>query len=166
MPNDREQIFRGHIINVVRLDRHWEIVEHPDAVAILVRDGSRILGVRQTRPAIGLQTWELPAGLIDPGETPQQAARRELAEEANLEGDLRLLARSFSSPGFTDECVYLFEATGVAFAAGTPDPGESLSVEWRDVAELWAEMLAGELATSTTTLLGLHVAQGDLAPQP
>lgn len=165
MSNDREQIFQGHIINVVRLDGHWEVVEHPDAVAILVRDGRRVLGVRQTRPAIDGETWELPAGLIDPGETPQQAARRELAEEANLEGDLRLIARSFSSPGFTDECVYLFEANSVSYVAGTPDPGETLTVEWRDVGELWAEMLTGDLATSTTTLLGLRVLQGELARQ-
>lgn len=156
MSDDREAIFQGHIIDVVRLERKWEVVRHPPAVAVLVRDGGRVLGVRQRRHAVDADTWELPAGLIEEGEAPVEAARRELAEETNLTGRFVPLARSYSSPGFTDELVYLYEALDVRFADGTPDADEELELEWREVRELWSDMLNGDLLTSTVTLLGLH----------
>ncbi len=164
MTHEREEIFQGHIINLVKLDRHWEVVEHPGSVAILVADGPRVLGVRQRRPALDLVTWELPAGLIDPGETPLVAAERELAEEANLRGRLELVTMSYTSPGFSDEHVHLYEAHDVSFAAGALDDSEELEVEWCDAAELWAQVRAGTLASSTVTLLGIRHALTRLEP--
>ena len=81
----RNEVFRGKIITVAVLDERWEVVEHPDAVAVLVQRGPSVLGVLQQRPAVGAVTWELPAGLIDPGESPEQALERELSEELGIE---------------------------------------------------------------------------------
>ncbi|MEJ2287299.1 MAG: NUDIX hydrolase [Deinococcales bacterium] len=162
----RREVFRGRIVTVAVLDDHWEVVEHPDAVAVLVQRGRSVLGVVQDRPAVGERTWELPAGLIDPGETPEQAAARELAEETQLGGRLSLISRLYASPGFSDECVHLFEAHDVRSVAGTPDEGEELSIEWRDALELWNAVRAGDLSTSGVTLLGLRHVLARLGVQP
>ena len=99
----RDVIYEGNILTLLTLDDRWEVVEHAEAVAVLALRGASILGVTQHRPAIGKPTWEVPAGLVDPGETPLQAAKRELAEETQLTGELSLLTQLYSSPGFTDE---------------------------------------------------------------
>jgi 8-oxo-dGTP pyrophosphatase MutT (NUDIX family) len=159
-PESVREIFRGRIVDLVVLDERWEVVRHADAVAVLaIDDAGRVLGVRQLRPAVGAETWELPAGLIDPGETPLQAAERELAEEAQLAGTLRPLARGYVSPGFTDECVHLFEARDLRSASGRLDPGEELRLEWLDLDAAWAAGASGALATSMVTLLGLRHAR-------
>ncbi|MDF1523684.1 MAG: NUDIX hydrolase [Trueperaceae bacterium] len=159
------RIFQGRILDLVVLDDRWEVVRHADAVAVLARDATgRVLGVVQRRPAVAADTWELPAGLIDAGEGPVAAAARELAEEANLAGDLTLIAQAFVSPGFTDERVHLFEARALRPAAGALDDGEELTVAWRDPGEAWAAALRGELTTSMVTLLGLrHALAADAA---
>ncbi len=156
-------VYEGRIVDLVLLPNGYEVVRHASAVAVLARDADgRVLGVVQRRPAIDAHTWELPAGLIDPGETPLDAAARELAEEANLAGDLRLVNAAFVSPGFTDERVHLFEATALRPAAGSLDPDEELEVVWRHPAEVWAEAARGEVQTSMVTLLGLrHVLPGE-----
>lgn len=150
-------VFRGRIVELVVLDERWEVVRHADAVAVLAVDArGRVLGVRQRRPAVDAVTWELPAGLIDPGEAPAEAAARELAEEAQLAGTLRPLAVGYVSPGFTDERVHLFEATDLRSAAGRPDDGEELALAWLGLDEAWDRAARGELVTSMVTLLGLR----------
>ena len=144
-----------------RLGGRFEVVRHASAVAVLAQRDGRVLGVRQERPAIGRATWEMPAGLIDPGEAPATAAERELREEAQLTGSLRPVSRMFVSPGFTDEEVHLFEATDLRPAAGVPDEDEELHVDWRDPLDVWRDVAAGRLATSAVTVVGLrHVLAG------
>lgn len=90
-----------------------DVVRHPGAVAVVaVVDGAVAL-IRQYRAAVDADVLEIPAGKLDVvGEDPEEAARRELAEEAGLvPGDLRLLADFWSAPGFTDERMRLYLAT-------------------------------------------------------
>ncbi|HET8986252.1 MAG TPA: NUDIX hydrolase [Trueperaceae bacterium] len=153
----RTEIYKGRIVTLVTLDDHWEVVEHADAVAILVADGRRILGVWQHRPAVGHRTWEIPAGLIDPGEEPRDAAARELAEEVQLAGHLSLVTTLYASPGFTDERVYLYEATGTRPELGLErDESEDLGLEWRDALDVWRALAGGEEVTSGVTALALR----------
>lgn len=158
MADARERaVFRGHVVDLVVLDERWEVVRHAPAVAVLARDErGHVLGVVQRRPAVDARTWELPAGLIEPGESAQAAATRELAEEANVSGTLTLLAAAYVSPGFTDELVHLFEARGLRPAAGVLDDGEELEVEWRAPQDVWDDAASGALATSMVTLLGIR----------
>jgi 8-oxo-dGTP pyrophosphatase MutT (NUDIX family) len=159
-PGSVRPVFRGRIVDLVVIDERWEVVRHADAVAVLaVDDAGRVLGVRQRRPAVDAVTWELPAGLIDPGEAPLEAAARELAEEAQLAGTLRPLAVGYVSPGFTDERVHLFEASDLRPADGRLDPGEELHLEWLDLEDAWRSAASGELVTSMVTLLGLRHAR-------
>ncbi len=154
----RELIFEGRILRLELEDGRWEIVRHADAVAVLARDeDGRVLGVWQQRPAIGTRTWELPAGLIDDGETPAQAAARELAEETRLAGTLTPLTRFYASPGFCDELIHLFVADALRPEHGaSPDEGEVVEIEWRDPTSAWRDIASGTLATSGVTVLGLH----------
>ena len=90
-----------------------EYVRHPGAVTVLALDGrDRVLMIRQYRHAVGMELWELPAGLLDvDGESPLAAARRELAEEADLvAARWDVLAEWFNSPGGMDEAVRLYLA--------------------------------------------------------
>src|SRR5690625_2758908 len=121
-----EVLFEGRLITVGRMPGGWEMVRKAPAVCVLaVRDG-RVLGVEQPRPVIGSGTWELPAGIIDPGETPEQTALRELAEETQLTGELQFLTSFYSSPGFTDEHTTLFGVTDIRPAEGVPDDSEQI----------------------------------------
>lgn len=158
-------IWSGKVVRLEVLDGRYEVARHAPAVAVLaVRDG-RVLGVRQSRPAIGRDTWELPAGLVDPGESPLDAAHRELSEEAQLGGTLTPITRFYVSPGFTDELVHLYQATDLHPAPGTPDADEHVTVEWVDPRDTWLAIRDGRLASSGVTVLGLLVAMtgGDLA---
>ena len=93
-----------------------ELLHHPGAVTVLALDDEdRALMIRQYRHPVRMDLWELPAGLLDvPGEDPLHAARRELAEEADLVADRwDVLADWFNSPGGSDEAVRLYLARSV-----------------------------------------------------
>lgn len=155
----RRTIYRGRTISVHLDDERWEVVERADAVAVLALSGDQVLGVRQFRPAIGLRTWELPAGLVEQGEDLEGTALRELSEEASLTGQLRRVTSGYPSPGFCTEKITLFEATNLASRPGVPDPFEEVAVEWRDLDDAWAEISSGRELSSLATLLGLAVAR-------
>ena len=159
-------MFSGNYLSVELLEPAWEIVRHGHGVAVLVSRGREVLGVRQFRPAIGRATWEVPAGLIEPGETPAEAAARELAEEARLQGELRELTSLYASPGFTDERVHLFELVEPRPAYLPRGAGEELELEWRDAAEMWRAIAAGSEATSGVSLVALRHLLARLGLEP
>ena len=167
---NRETIYDGKVIRVSKLGGRWEVVEHVPAVAVLVLRGqgesTEVLLVSQARPAVGQKTWELPAGLVDEGETPQTAAARELAEEVGLGGTLTLLTEVFSSPGFTDEKVYIFEATDLFDRKLPGDEEDDFEVAWRPLQRTWREIAGGTVASSAPTLLGLTYALGQRGGLP
>lgn len=156
----RDVIYEGHILNLTKLDDKWEVVEHVPAVCVLAIKENQVLGVMQERPAIGQKTWELPAGLIDDGETPAQAALRELAEETQLSGKLESIAEIYSSPGFCTEKIFIFEVTDLVPTEGQPDEGEELEIQWRDLKEIWQEVSSGNMPSSAPTALALSYALG------
>jgi len=90
-----------------------EVIEHGGAVVIVaVDDEKNVLLVRQFRHAANIELLELPAGGIDPGETPEQTARREMQEETGYApGHLETLGGFYSAPGYASEYLHLFLAT-------------------------------------------------------
>ena len=93
-----------------------EIVHHPGAVAMApLHDDGTITLVRQYRAALDATVWEIPAGLRDVADEPtEETAQRELAEEVGLRADrLEHLVTFHNSPGFSDEVVVVYVATGL-----------------------------------------------------
>lgn len=92
-----------------------DIVQPPDAVAVVPLDGAgNIYLVRQYRPAIGRVLYELPAGIIDRGESPIRTARRECEEEIGMRPrHLKKLCTAFHATGFSTGCVHIYLATGL-----------------------------------------------------
>lgn len=151
---EREYVYRGRLVNLA-LEGHYEIVEHAHAVAILAEQDGKVLFVRQYRPAIKSATLEIPAGLIDEGETPEEAARRELAEEAQLGGEFEFLAAFYLSPGFCDEKLHVFRATQLVPASAQPDDDEDLTIEWLEPHEVLRAARAGEVEISASAMAGI-----------
>ena len=108
-----------------------EVVGHPGAVAMVAHDERYLYLVRQPREAVGEDALlELPAGKLDvPGESPIECAKRELAEEiGKAASEWRELKRFYTSPGFAEEQVIVYLATGLEAADAKPDAEERLEV--------------------------------------
>lgn len=150
---DTKTIYDGHIVKLEVQEGKWEVVRHKSAVAILLQnDAGEMLCVRQYRRAVGDYTVEAPAGLIDDGEEPPEAARRELQEEAGFDADMTLLSRFYSSPGFTDEELFVFRATGPRESRLPMDDDEDIEVLWMQPTELLRELREGRTKGSASTI--------------
>jgi ADP-ribose pyrophosphatase len=91
------------------------LVRHPESVTIIPLDGDEIVLVSQTRLGAGARVLELPAGTLEPGETPGEAAKRELAEECGLEaGELTALGGFWVVPAYSTEYSHVFLARGLS----------------------------------------------------
>ncbi|WP_026590073.1 NUDIX domain-containing protein [Bacillus sp. UNC437CL72CviS29] len=118
-----EPIFDGKVIKV-RVDdvvlpngemSKREIVNHPGAVAIIaVTDEEKLVLVEQYRKALEKEIVEIPAGKLEPGEKPEVTAIRELEEETGYVCDeMEFITSFYTSPGFADEILYVYKATGL-----------------------------------------------------
>ena len=159
-----ERVFEGAIFDVMQgrfrhadgeeVSRQW--VVHPGSVGIVAHDGDRIWLVRQPREATGdPDLLELPAGKLDEeGEGPLECARRELAEEIGKAADHWEHLHSFhTSPGFTDEEVHLYLATGLRdVERPAVDEDERIEIVTRPLAQLDAVI---EECRDAKTLIGL-----------
>jgi ADP-ribose pyrophosphatase len=137
-----------------------EIVVHTGAVGVLVLDGDRLWLVRQPREAVGVpDLLEIPAGKLDEeGEDPLATAKRELAEEIGKQADRwESLGSFFTSPGFTNEEVHLFLATGVSDVDERPEveENERIDVEVRPLSDLDALIAANRDSKTLIALMKL-----------
>ena len=136
----------------VRVTR--EVVRHPGSVVILAVDAQeRLVLVRQYRYPVDDVMWEIPAGRQDEGESPEDGARRELEEEvgARAESVERVLT-FYASPGFCDEVMHLFRATGLTLGPTRPDADEHIEARWVTVEEARAMADRGEVKDAKTLL--------------
>jgi len=150
-------VFEG---NQVRLEldevdgRAVEIVRRVDAVAIVAVHDDQIVLVRQHRAPAGRALLELPAGKIDPGESPEDAARRELAEECGLHGGTwRRLTTVWTTPGFCDERIHLFLATDLEHGESSPDEHEDVELVRWPIGEVEGRLAEVEDAKTLAGLL-------------
>ena len=129
-----------------------EVVRHRGSVAALpVHEDGRMVLVRQYRYAVDALVWELPAGRLDPGETAEDAARREMEEEVGLRPrGLEPLATFYTTPGFCDERMHLFRATGLESVAARPEADERIESRAFTRAEVEEMIRRGEIAEGKT----------------
>jgi ADP-ribose pyrophosphatase len=159
---DHRTIFRGRILNL-EVDRVIEpsgvevvreVVRHQGAAVVLplTRDEKVVL-VRQYRYAVGRFLWEVPAGHIGSGETPEQTARRELVEETGYRPrQLRKLTAVYPSPGFSDEVMHIFLATDLEPGSASPEEDESIETGHFSVEEAMAMVSDGSIQDGKTLL--------------
>lgn len=136
-----------------------EIVEHPGSVAILAHDAEFAYLVAQPREAVEEdELLEIPAGTLDvDGEDELECAKRELAEEAELQAEhWSLLHVVYPSPGFLTERVTIFEATGLSPTRGTRDDDEEIEIVRLDLSEIEQALPGIRDATTVIALLYLR----------
>ena len=144
--SDQETVHKGMIWDVVRDNVDLgastvrrEYLRHPGAVTVLALDEQdRVLFLRQYRHPVRMELWELPAGLLDvEGESPLLAAKRELAEEADLAAARwDVLIDWFNSPGGSNEALRCYLARDIHPAAETFDRHD----EELDMPALWVPL--------------------------
>jgi ADP-ribose pyrophosphatase len=146
-----------------------EMFRHPGASAIVpfisepAGDDPQILLLRQYRYASGGYLLEIPAGRLDPGEEPLACAKRELREETGCTAqDVRLLTTFFPTPGFCDEKIHLFIASGLSQGATAHEKDEFMTVEKFPISLALAMIQAGEIRDGKT-ILGILFAAGFIA---
>lgn len=151
-----------------------EVLEHYGAVAIVAMDeDNNIAMIYQYRHTAGRRLWELPAGLLDAvGEPPQLTAARELEEEVGLAAEnWHMLVDVQTAPGYSDESVRVFLATGLT-DIGRPeahDEEADLTMRWYPIEDAAQRVLAGEFvnAIAVAGILAAHaVTVGLVQPRP
>lgn len=138
-PISQETVFSGRIVEA-RVDTLLmpdgrqitrEVIHHPGAVAIIPIDSDdNVLLVRQFRYPVGHDLLEIPAGVIEEGESPDRTAQRELREETGYASrNLRPLGGIYSSPGFCDEMLYMYLARDLVESRLPGDEDEDITLE-------------------------------------
>lgn len=130
--------FKGKIFNVevdgVELPdgkkSRRECVRHSGGAAVLLIDNGKVLLVKQYRYLYGKEIYEIPAGKLNAGEVPLNAAARELEEETGYKAKLTHFLDIYPSPGYTDEIIHIYFAEKYECAAQKLDEGEFLNVEF------------------------------------
>ena len=165
-----EEVFSGRLLKVQRdhvtlpngNDTTREYIHHPGAVAIVpVLEDGRVVLVKQCRYPLRTLLWEIPAGKLDHGEAedPDECARRELSEETGYEAQQwQRLVSIATTPGFSDEIIHLYKASGLQQYAQHTDEDEFIGVQAFTPEQL-REMIAAAELYDAKTLCALYAAK-------
>ena len=129
-----------------------EIVRHPGAAAMVpLLDDGRVVLIKQYRHAVGEFVWEIPAGTLEPEEAPMACARRELVEEIGYEAaNLEKLTEILPAPGYTDEHIHIFLATGLKPVNQRLEDDEVLELQLTVLETALAMVAQGEIRDAKT----------------
>jgi len=167
------RVYTGRIINVdldqVRFPNgsigELEMVRHSGASAVVpflsdpFGDDPQILLLKQYRYAAEDYLYELPAGRLDPGEDPADCARRELREETGCTAErVEHLLTFYTTPGFTDEKIHLFMATGLTQGQSGRESDEFIEVQTFPLSRALSMVSSGEIRDGKTALGLLYTA--------
>lgn len=130
------EIFKGRVIRLVDRDlvlpngrqTTFSVVEHPGAVAIIpIFENGDVVLLKQFRPSIGEEIYEIPAGTLEEGESPLATAKREIVEETGYKArKWEKIAEFYTAPGFCTELMHVFVAKGLSPASAEGDADEIL----------------------------------------
>ncbi len=158
---ESRRIYEGNVLNL-RVDsvatesgtHQWEVVEHSGAVVVIAMPSpDEMVLVRQYRHPLERMTWEVCAGGVDPGETPHDAAVRELREETGFRANaIRRLWSAYSAPGFCSELLHFFVTDDWETGATDFDPGEDITIATFSLARLREMIERDELPDAKTQI--------------
>lgn len=161
-----EKIYEGAIINL-RRDKvtvqggtsYREIIEHNGgAVIAALTEDKKLVMVRQYRKPAGRVMLEVPAGKIDPGEKPLEAAVRELREETGYTAShIEFLNQFYPSVGYSEEMLYLYLCTGLTPGETSFDENEAIDIEEIELDKLFKMAMSGEIEDAKTLIAILTV---------
>jgi ADP-ribose pyrophosphatase len=167
------RVYQGRLLDV-DLDRvrtpngtelDLEMIRHPGAAAVvpLLSDPASadpvVLLIHQFRYAARGLVWEVPAGVLEPGESPLDCARRELLEETGAVADrIEPLTTVYTTPGFTDERIHLFVATGVRTGTAAPRPDELIEVHPQPFSRVLEMIRDGQIVDAKSIVALLFLA--------
>lgn len=156
----RKEIFKGKILKIsvdtIKLpngrEACRELAKHPGAVAVIAKtDTDELILVKQFRYPINSVLYEIPAGKLDPDEAPLACAKRELSEETGYTAkNWQLLGSIVTTPGFSDEVIHIFLATGLELYQQHPDEDEFVEVESFVFAQIKNMIISGEIYDAKT----------------
>jgi len=152
--NDLFSVTQDHVVDPDGFEIHRAVVQHHGSAVMMAVDArKRILLVRQYRVPARDYMWELPAGRLDQGETPLQAARRELIEETGYRAKhWKKLVTFYPSPGFVAEKMTIFLATGLTAGEATPMDDERIEARWFTAKEIDQSIRSGKILDGKTML--------------
>ncbi|MCX8185068.1 MAG: NUDIX hydrolase [Sulfolobales archaeon] len=136
-----------------------DVVVFGESVAMLPVIDDRVILIKQFRAPASGWILEVPAGRVDPGESPEEAARRELVEEIGYHpGKLVKLSSIYTSPGYSDEVLHIYLAEKLEYVGSSPEPGELIEVVQIPIDEALSTVLNSPVADAKTllSLLLLH----------
>lgn len=149
LERDRVRLSNGRVTTL-------DIVRHRGSVVLIPQPSpGEVILIRQYRYAIGRWIWELPAGSLDPGETPRTAARRECAEEIGLTpGRVRKLGAFYPTPGFCDELMFYYRCTDLRppTRAVAQDPDEQIEPRSFSLRRVRALIARGDIVDMKTVV--------------
>lgn len=171
----REHIYKGSVISVESLKVELpngktaprDLVLHPGAsVVIPITENGELYMVRQFRKPLDMVSLEVPAGKLDPGEDPMDCARRELKEETGLTAKyIRHAISIHTTPGFCNEVIHMYVATGLEEGESCADEDEFISSEKIPVSQLLDKVIQHEITDAKTiiaVLLAERIIRGEL----
>ena len=142
-----------------------ELIRHPGAAAVVpcasdpAGGDPSILMIRQFRHAAGGPLWEIPAGTLAPGETPEACAHRELQEETGVAAErVERLTSIYTTPGFTDEVIHLFWAQGLTMGEAARERDEFIEVVPQALSQVLDGIRRGEVRDAKTVVAILYMA--------
>jgi ADP-ribose pyrophosphatase len=149
------------------VDATLDVIRHPGAAAIVpVTDQGRVVLIRQFRYAVGDRIWEIPAGTMEPGESPLACAQRELTEEIGVTAARwHPLGAIMPVPAYSDEIIHLYRAEALLPAKQQLDADEILDVHEFHYGEA-LEMIRSGKIRDAKTIAGLMMAQSDAVKTP
>jgi 8-oxo-dGTP pyrophosphatase MutT (NUDIX family) len=135
-----------------------DVLKHPGAAAAVVFTGpTRIVLLKQYRHAAGLWLWEIPAGKLDPGESPSECIEREIEEETGLRArSIEKLGVMVPAPAYTDERIWLYSASNVEKGTMAHGSDEEIEVHEFEFDEALAMIVRGDIIDAKT-IAGLHL---------
>ncbi|HJU70002.1 MAG TPA: NUDIX hydrolase [Gemmatimonadaceae bacterium] len=171
---ESRRVYTGKVLNL-DIDRvqfpddsvgELEIIRHSGASAVVpflsdaAGEDPHLLLIKQYRYAANGYLYELPAGRLDPGEVPEECARRELREETGCSAErVEYLYTMYTTPGFTDERIHLFMASGLTHGETGHESDEFLTIETVPLSRA-LEMIRDGVIQDAKTALGILYAAG------